>query len=139
MVTVTVSQITDTLKSKLNVGNDAGALEQPDIHYHPDRQKWEARAARRLADNPSLPTTALPDGFPKVLNSPLVWEGRDWKDEKQWVYELNASELKEIGDAVKHFHGIYQMSLFFPSSPSFVQVPESLSGLSLNPLSPSPL
>ena len=107
MATVTVSQITDTLKSRLNVGSLANdkAPKQPDIHYHPDRQKWEARTARRLANNPSLPTAALPDGFPRGLNSPLVWEGRDWKDEQQWVYELNAFELKEIDDAVKHFHG----------------------------------
>lgn len=113
MATVTISQITDTLKSKLNVASPEivpeEAPKQPNIHYHPDRREWEARTARRLANNPSLPTTALPDGFPKVLTSPLVWEGKDWKDEKQWVYELNASELKEIDEAVKHFHGEYSV------------------------------
>jgi hypothetical protein len=83
----------------------AGDKTHSDIEYHPDRVKWQARTARRLAADPSLATTALPEGFPKTLNSPLVWEGTDWKDEKQWVYELSAAELKEIDDAVKHFHG----------------------------------
>lgn len=78
---------------------------QPDIEYHPDRAKWQARTMRRLAAEPSLPTTILPAGFPPKLSSPLVWEGKDWKDEQEWVYELNAAEIKEIEDAVKHFRG----------------------------------
>jgi hypothetical protein len=78
---------------------------QPDITYHPDREKWQARTARRLVENPSLLSTPLPEGFPRKLNSPLVWEGKDWHDEKQWVHELNLNELKEIDDAVHHFHG----------------------------------
>lgn len=108
MATVTISQLTDTLKQTLNITSPAAAAEapkQPDIQYHPDKEKWEARTARRLAADPSLPTSALPDGFPKVLDSPLVWEGQDWEEEKEWVYELNASEVKEIDDALKHFHG----------------------------------
>lgn len=80
------------------------AAKQPDITYQPDRDKWQARTARRLAENPSLLSTPLPEGFPKKLDSPLVWEGKDWQSEKQWVYELNADELKEIDDAARHFH-----------------------------------
>ncbi|KAF8079384.1 taurine catabolism dioxygenase TauD [Lyophyllum atratum] len=79
---------------------------QPDITYHPDRDKWHARTARRIKEDPFLPTIELPAGFPKKLESPLVWEGKDWQDEKQWVYELSAEELKEINDAVQHFHGL---------------------------------
>lgn len=106
MATVTISQITDTLKNKLNVTAPAAEEpKQPDIEYHPDRVKWQARTARRLKEDPSLPNTALPEGFPKKVDSPLVWAGKDWKEEKEWVYELNATELKEIDDAVKHFRG----------------------------------
>lgn len=76
---------------------------QPDIEYQPDRTKWEARTARRLAADPSLPNKPLPAGYPKKLESPLVWEGSDWKDEKQWIYPLSASDLSEIAHAVKHF------------------------------------
>lgn len=82
------------------------APSQPDIAYHPDRAKWQARTNRRLRENPSLPTSPLPDGFPKKLNSPLVWEGKDWHDEKQWVYDLSEAELKEIDDAMQHFYGL---------------------------------
>ncbi|KAF8995161.1 taurine catabolism dioxygenase TauD [Cyathus striatus] len=79
---------------------------QPDITYHPDRAKWHARTARRLSEDSSLLQKPLPNGFPKKLESPLVWEGKDWKDEPQWVYQLTEEQLKEIDDAVKHFHGL---------------------------------
>ncbi|KAG6804934.1 hypothetical protein H0H93_006260, partial [Arthromyces matolae] len=75
----------------------------PDIGYYPDEKKWLDRTARRLRENPSLIDTELPPGFPKKLDSELVWEGKDWKSEEQWVYELNEEELKEIDSAVRHF------------------------------------
>ncbi|TFK36380.1 hypothetical protein BDQ12DRAFT_609947 [Crucibulum laeve] len=81
---------------------------QPDIEYHPNEEKWRVRTARRLAEDPLLPTTPLPRGFPQKLESPLVWKGSDWMDESQWVYELNESQLKEIDDAVKYFNALNQ-------------------------------
>ncbi|KAG6809387.1 hypothetical protein H0H92_000456 [Tricholoma furcatifolium] len=78
----------------------------PDIEYRPDYAKWQARTARRLREDPTLPNTPLPDGFPKRLDSPLVWEGKEWQDESQWVYELSDIELKEIDDAVRYFHSL---------------------------------
>jgi hypothetical protein len=111
MATAAVSQITDILKDTLNVSNPkvkhngekAVRSSQPDIEYHPDEGKWTARTARRLAEDPSLLSTPLPNDFPKSLQSPLVWQGSDWKSEKEWVYQLNAEQLKEIDDALKHF------------------------------------
>lgn len=79
------------------------AAQQPDISYHPDFKKWQARTARRLSEEPSLPTHPLPAGFPKKMEGPLVWDAKDWKNESQWVYQLSSSELNEIEDAVKHF------------------------------------
>ncbi|EDR11252.1 uncharacterized protein LACBIDRAFT_233103 [Laccaria bicolor S238N-H82] len=82
------------------------AATQPDIAYHPDETKFRARTARRLAEDPSLPSTALPPGYPQQVESPIVWEGKDWKNEDQWVYNLTPSELKEIDDALVHFKGL---------------------------------
>ncbi|KAF8167146.1 taurine catabolism dioxygenase TauD [Crassisporium funariophilum] len=79
---------------------EATATEQPDIDYIPDRNKWLKRTAQRLAKEPTLPSSPLPEGFPQKLHSPLVWEGIDWKTESQWVYELTAAHLQEIDDAV---------------------------------------
>lgn len=102
-ITSTISQLTDALTQKLTLSADGA--KQPDIEYHPDRAKWKARTTRRLEADPSLPKTALPEGFPEQLKSPLVWEGKDWKDEKEWVYELTEADVKEVDDALKHFHG----------------------------------
>lgn len=111
MAAVALSNLIDPLGNKLRREGPADQTiqlavpKQPDIAYHPDRGKWHDRTARRLAEDPSLLGTTLPGGFPLQLDSPLVWEGKDWQDEKQWVYELNSQQLKEIDDAVQHFNG----------------------------------
>ncbi|KAG6839151.1 hypothetical protein C0991_005406 [Blastosporella zonata] len=114
MAAVAVQQITDYFKDTLSFSSspleprvhEKTPANQPDIEYHPDEVKWKARTARRLAEDPSLLSTPLPDGFPAQVDSPLVWQGSDWKDEKEWVYELNPEQLKEIDDALKHFRGL---------------------------------
>ncbi|RDB25525.1 hypothetical protein Hypma_006210 [Hypsizygus marmoreus] len=117
MAAVAVQHVTDALKNTLHLSSpkveptlekakNVVVPKQPDIEYHPHEDQWKARTAKRLAEDPSLPNTPLPEGFPKSLDSPLVWQGSDWKEEKEWVYELNADQLKEIDDALKHFRGL---------------------------------
>lgn len=99
----TVTSLVNEVASKLSLTDKP---KQPDIAYHPDRANWEARTARRLAQDPSLPKTSLPDGFTSRLESPLVWKGSDWKDENQWVFQLTEEHLREIDDAVTHFKSL---------------------------------
>ncbi|KAI5926518.1 Clavaminate synthase-like protein [Camillea tinctor] len=77
---------------------------QPDISYAPDYEKWQTRAARRLATE-NLPKT-LPEGFPSKLSGDLVWEGQSIADEYDWTYVLNEDQLAEIDRAVDHFKGL---------------------------------
>lgn len=79
------------------------AEKQPDISYHPDEAKWRARTARRLAEDPTLPNQPLPEGFPAKVEGPIVWEGKDFTSEDQWVVKLTEEQLQEIDDALKHF------------------------------------
>lgn len=72
--------------------------QQPDIEYAPNIDKWHTRTQWRLA-NETLPTE-LPPGFPRKLESDLVWEGQI---DYNWVYELNKDELEEIEQALVHF------------------------------------
>lgn len=76
---------------------------QPDISYHPDEAKWKARTARRLADDPTLPNQPLPQGFPARVDGPIVWEGKDFTSEDQWVVKLTEAQLQEIDDGLRHF------------------------------------
>ncbi|KJA17754.1 hypothetical protein HYPSUDRAFT_191935 [Hypholoma sublateritium FD-334 SS-4] len=94
------------------------AAKQPDIEYHPNEEKWKARTARRLAEDPALVKTPLPAGFPQKLESPLVWEGKDWTDPETWEYTLSDEQLQEIDDAVKHFNGLGK-SLGYISTDTF--------------------
>lgn len=82
------------------------AATQPDIQYHPDLVKYKERTARRLAQNPDLLKATLPPGFPAKVEGPIVWEGKDWTSEDQWVYKLSNDELQEIDDALKHFESM---------------------------------
>jgi hypothetical protein len=75
---------------------------QPDITYLPDHKKWQARTARRLEEEDL--TKELPEGFPKQLTGPKIWEGKDFEGkEEEWVYNLTANELEEIDQAVYAF------------------------------------
>lgn len=80
---------------------------QPDITYLPDHQKWQARTARRLKEEDL--TKDLPEGFPKQLTGPKIWEGSDYEGkEDQWVYNLSPEELQEIDEAVHAFENTNQ-------------------------------
>ena len=122
MAAVAISKVADVLANSLHISEPVSPYVrpetsfkdavQPDIDYHPDEAKWEARTARRLAEDPSLPSTPLPSGFPTHLESPLVWKGSDWKEEKEWVYEMSPDHLQELDKALRHF----QSKCNFPTS-----------------------
>jgi hypothetical protein len=72
---------------------------QPDIGYTPDFEKYQARVKRRLAaENLS---SSLPPGFPKQLQSDLVWDNTDIASRYKWTYELSASDLEELETALR--------------------------------------
>lgn len=79
----------------------AQVLRQPDITYHPNFEQYKARSHQRQKAG-QLPTS-LPDGFPKQLFSPLVWEGKDVEGRTDWIFELNESQLDEIHEALQEF------------------------------------
>jgi hypothetical protein len=84
----------------------AQVLRQPDITYHPNFEQYKARSHQRQKAG-QLPTS-LPDGFPKQLFSPLVWEGKDVEGRTDWIFELNESQLNEIHEALQKFKCRYQ-------------------------------
>ncbi|KAJ5633851.1 hypothetical protein N7528_001693 [Penicillium herquei] len=77
---------------------------QPDIQYHPDWAKYQARSQRRK-ETESLQAT-LPAGFPEKLTSPLVWEGKDIEKRSEWIYQLSDTQLDEIDAALKSFKAL---------------------------------
>lgn len=74
---------------------------QPDIGYAPDLDKYLARVKRRTTTEHLH--KSLPQGFPTKLHSDLVWDGRKVEKEYDWTYEVNAGELEDIENALKHF------------------------------------
>jgi hypothetical protein len=74
---------------------------QPDISYHPDWNKYQARVTRRTQTE-DLPKS-LPEGFPKELKGDLIWEGESLAQSYDWTYVLSTDQLAEIDNAVTHF------------------------------------
>jgi hypothetical protein len=74
---------------------------QPDISYHPDWDKYQARVAHRIQTE-NLPNT-LPEGFPKELKGDLVWEGESLAQQYDWTFVFSTAQLAEIDNAVAHF------------------------------------
>ena len=77
--------------------------QQPDIEYAPIRQKWLDRIERRL--NTEKLSTEMPKGFPKRLDSDLVWDGQKLPATYDWTYQLSSEDLEEIKQAVAYFRG----------------------------------
>ncbi|KAJ5806550.1 uncharacterized protein N7503_004152 [Penicillium pulvis] len=77
---------------------------QPDIQYHPDWVKYQARSRQRK-ETESL-QTSLPAGFPQKLVSPLVWDGKDIEKRDDWIYQLSDVQLDEIDAALKSFKAL---------------------------------
>jgi len=74
---------------------------QPDIGYSPDHKKYLDRTQRRR-DTENL-NGSLPPGFPRQLNSDLVWDGTSLASKYDWNYRLSEADLGEIEAALKHF------------------------------------
>ncbi|KAL4796862.1 hypothetical protein BDV19DRAFT_397977 [Aspergillus venezuelensis] len=78
--------------------------QQPDIDYAPNYEKWQARAAQRLAEGGL--ETKVPEGFPEQLEGDLVWEDETLAESYDWTYVLNAEQLDEIERALVHFKSL---------------------------------
>lgn len=84
---------------------------QPDISYHPNLENFQSRTERLKSQRLSNPT--LPPGFPQKLSSPLVWEGKDFANEKEWTFSLNEPQLQEIHSALNYFKGECNLIIYF--------------------------
>lgn len=98
---------------------NARPLGQPDIDYAPDLDKYLARVARRQKSEQL--GTELPPGFPKQLESDLVWNGADVAEKYNFVYELNAEELQEIEEALVYFKCKHCLFIKYISGLSILQ------------------
>ncbi|KAL1612590.1 hypothetical protein SLS60_000819 [Paraconiothyrium brasiliense] len=79
-------------------------LGQPDIDYAPNYEKWQARAARRLAAGGL--ETKVPNGFPEKMEGKLVWDGKTLAGAYDWTYVLKDEQLAEIDEAVAYFQAL---------------------------------
>jgi len=78
-------------------------LMQPEISYQPNLESHLSRVERLKPERPLDPS--LPAGFPKQLTGGLVWEGAEFKDEKQWTMTFSESQLREIDAGLRYFQG----------------------------------
>lgn len=77
-------------------------VQQPDISYQPDFEKYQARTRLRLQSE-KLNRSNLPPDFPQQLDSDLVWEGETLADSFDWNYILVPGQVEELEHALAHF------------------------------------
>ncbi|KAH8588822.1 hypothetical protein B0O99DRAFT_524380 [Bisporella sp. PMI_857] len=77
---------------------------QPDISYHPDFVKFQLRTERVKAQLSK--DAGLPPNFPQRLTGPLVWEGKDFTDDRDWTLVLSEDHLGEIENALSYFKSL---------------------------------
>lgn len=68
----------------------------------------EDEAARfwKEASKTARPDVEVPDGFPKVLSSPLAWKPNDVEKHKsEWCFNLRQEDIVAIEIALKKFEG----------------------------------
>jgi hypothetical protein len=78
---------------------------QPDIDYAPNFQKYQARTKFRLQTEP-LDLKSLPSGFPKRLESDLIWEGEGLAEKYDWTHVLTPEQVQELENALTHFKSL---------------------------------
>jgi len=74
-----------------------------DIGYRPDYAKYLDRSASRI--HAGGLESDVPNGWPKVVNGPLVWTATDFNDETEFVHSLSEVEKAEIEEALRNFRG----------------------------------
>jgi len=80
---------------------------QPDIQWHPNREAYAERTKRRLLTE-KLPTT-VPEGWPKRVEGPEVWEGKDLiikngePGNANLIVQLSAENISDLEKATSNF------------------------------------
>ena len=81
--------------------------EQPDIQWHPNREAYAERTKRRLLTE-KLATT-VPGGWPKRVEGPEVWEGKDLTikngepGDANLIVQLSGENISDLEKATSHF------------------------------------
>lgn len=47
----------------------------------------------------------VPFGWPHMLVGPLAWEAHQMRNEAEFIYDLNSTEIKEVNSALQFFDG----------------------------------
>ena len=76
----------------------------PELDYFPNLGAFKARRDSRLQS--TIIDNTLHAGFPEKLESTLVWEPQDLKNEKaEWIHVFSEAEIEEIDTALRKFQG----------------------------------
>ena len=73
------------------------------ISWIPDVEKHEER--KRIYEAGPKPDDSLPDGWPTLLQGPLVWNSEQITMDSSYIYELSDADIKELQDALSHIKG----------------------------------
>lgn len=96
-------------------GVEVNQLQQPDIGWHPNYSNYCDRVKRNKLRRGSAPLVQLPFGYPREVESPLVWSGPGLrqKGEDKFIFNLTSDEISEAETALNFFKGKWTQSTNF--------------------------
>jgi len=74
----------------------------PEIQWDPSYATYQSRV-EMLSQLQFPRPQAVPTGFPKVVDAPWVWEGSTFRNDQDYILQLNEKDLQEIDEAVNYF------------------------------------
>lgn len=80
-------------------------LQQPDISWHPNYSNYCDRVKRNKLRRGSASLVQLPFGYPREIQSPLVWSGIELRQqgEDKFIFHLTSDEIFEAETALNYF------------------------------------
>jgi hypothetical protein len=77
-------------------------VSRPKIEWNPSYSTYQSRV-EMLSKLQFSRLQSVPPGFPKLVEAPWVWDGSDYRNEQDYVFQLEEKDIEEIETAVKHF------------------------------------
>jgi hypothetical protein len=74
----------------------------PEIEWNPSYTTFQSRVEMLFKLQFPRPQT-LPPGFPETIHAPWAWDGPDFQNDQDYIFQLKKQDVAEIEDALKHF------------------------------------
>lgn len=74
----------------------------PEIQWNPSYATFQSRIDMLSKLQFSRPQS-VPPAFPEIVQAPWVWDGGDFENTQEYIFQLERRDIEEIEDALGYF------------------------------------